>query len=346
MKIRCEVIRDLLPLYVDDIVSDESRRLIEEHIAECEDCRAYLKELFDSEDESLRQDFVDEMKPLKRIRRKEMINRVALIVILLAFVAMAGGFLSLFVTDESWRLQDHVAYTVPEGYEFKSSDSDDSRCVYVREKDDTFETLSVCYEGSMSRALANGEEKIPVGDGWEGWIYRSDDDHSYYNRLYGAMKYDGDNIEIEYFCRYTDKGYYYDSCSEEQGEELVEFMRTFEHRGPPLEGNLLKRLWQNIGLGGLLMIGPIILIIIGIPVAIMVSSIVGSGENKGNRGEPVSSRQLHAKMNEERCKQGEGSIPAINNMGGVSTNNLARRDKSWNSVPDFFIKMFRNKSNK
>ena len=34
-KIPCEIIRDLLPLYQDDICSEKSRNAIEEHIKEC-----------------------------------------------------------------------------------------------------------------------------------------------------------------------------------------------------------------------------------------------------------------------------------------------------------------------
>ena len=32
MKISCNIIEDLLPLYVDDMVSEDSRQLVEEHL--------------------------------------------------------------------------------------------------------------------------------------------------------------------------------------------------------------------------------------------------------------------------------------------------------------------------
>ena len=44
-KIPCEIIRDMLPLYQDDICSEKSRNAIEEHIKECESCRTYLKKM-------------------------------------------------------------------------------------------------------------------------------------------------------------------------------------------------------------------------------------------------------------------------------------------------------------
>lgn len=42
MKISCEIIRDLLPLYHDDVCSEESRRLVEEHLKDCVACSEKL----------------------------------------------------------------------------------------------------------------------------------------------------------------------------------------------------------------------------------------------------------------------------------------------------------------
>ena len=41
----CEIIRDLLPLYCDQVCSGESRRAVEEHAAGCPACRALLEEM-------------------------------------------------------------------------------------------------------------------------------------------------------------------------------------------------------------------------------------------------------------------------------------------------------------
>lgn len=45
MKIPCNIIRDLLPLYIDRIESDESRAAVKEHLSTCPDCRAYYKSI-------------------------------------------------------------------------------------------------------------------------------------------------------------------------------------------------------------------------------------------------------------------------------------------------------------
>lgn len=51
MKKECEIIRDLLPLYVDDACSASSREIIDDHLKECPDCAEYLDEIRSSEAE-------------------------------------------------------------------------------------------------------------------------------------------------------------------------------------------------------------------------------------------------------------------------------------------------------
>lgn len=42
---KCEIIRDLLPSYVDGLTSRESDREIEAHLKDCRDCREYMEEM-------------------------------------------------------------------------------------------------------------------------------------------------------------------------------------------------------------------------------------------------------------------------------------------------------------
>ena len=55
MKIDCEVIRDILPLYADDACSEKSRQMVDEHLEECSACREQLERIRKTEiDDSLR----------------------------------------------------------------------------------------------------------------------------------------------------------------------------------------------------------------------------------------------------------------------------------------------------
>ncbi len=42
MKISCEIVKDLLPLYYDKVCSNQSRTAVEEHLQECDNCKKYL----------------------------------------------------------------------------------------------------------------------------------------------------------------------------------------------------------------------------------------------------------------------------------------------------------------
>ena len=44
-KINCNVIGDLLPLYVDGAVSEDTKKLVEEHLAECADCKKAAEDM-------------------------------------------------------------------------------------------------------------------------------------------------------------------------------------------------------------------------------------------------------------------------------------------------------------
>ena len=43
MRITCDVIQDLMPSYVDGILSEDSRALVEEHMGTCQECRKMLE---------------------------------------------------------------------------------------------------------------------------------------------------------------------------------------------------------------------------------------------------------------------------------------------------------------
>lgn len=52
MKNECKIIQDLLPLYADEVCSEDTRQMVEEHLKECSECRAYLNQLKNDEVDS------------------------------------------------------------------------------------------------------------------------------------------------------------------------------------------------------------------------------------------------------------------------------------------------------
>ncbi|MBQ3192486.1 MAG: zf-HC2 domain-containing protein [Oscillospiraceae bacterium] len=89
MKLPCEMIRDILPLYHDGVCSDVSKALVKEHLSGCRDCTAALNAL-DAEIEIPKLE-VDSAKLLKSIKSKWKKKTrlkgicIGLVVFLLAF---------------------------------------------------------------------------------------------------------------------------------------------------------------------------------------------------------------------------------------------------------------------
>ena len=45
MKVNCNIIQDLLPLYIEQLVSEKSKIEIEEHLKECSQCTKIYEEM-------------------------------------------------------------------------------------------------------------------------------------------------------------------------------------------------------------------------------------------------------------------------------------------------------------
>jgi hypothetical protein len=81
-KISCDIVRDLLPLYVEDLASSDSKKMIEEHIAVCPDCAKQLQEM--QESITLPADTV--IAPLTILKRKMNKKKINIILITAAAV--------------------------------------------------------------------------------------------------------------------------------------------------------------------------------------------------------------------------------------------------------------------
>ena len=92
---KCEIIRDLMPLYLDDVCSGETKQVVEEHLDECEECRKYIKQMqtelkiekpepADSlEEKKLLQEGAERMKELGR---KSIVDKMIIVDTVLNFL--------------------------------------------------------------------------------------------------------------------------------------------------------------------------------------------------------------------------------------------------------------------
>jgi len=113
MKISCNIIEDLLPLYVDDIVSEDSRQLVEEHLKECPSCRKMQEEMMrenhltsvGKSSKSIQTNRT-EIEPLKKIRHKIRKKRIASVFLAVILVVAAGGIGHYWYYDK----EDYISW--------------------------------------------------------------------------------------------------------------------------------------------------------------------------------------------------------------------------------------------
>ena len=368
MNTKCNVIRDLLPLYIDEVVSDESRQLIEDHLKECPECRAYLDELRAGlpalENDENAAEYAQEARVLRRIKRK-MIMRNSILVLMVAILVGAAvwGIHGFFNSDEPAPISMSLKYDLPEGYTIMDSDDPDDLS-FKRETDEFTETIRIY---GSSHGIPSGDDNIKIDENTiiEHWKDEEDEDfrpHGYSDDYYLAIFHKNTEYSLYYKCRVKGRENYFDSYRPEGRAEILEFAKSFRFddsiRQEPMSFKEIIR--DPYAIASIVIMALTVIVFLGMPIAMAIGGImVSRDERKGekdstgqtaagsgisNRSDaPISSRDLHADMNRERQSKGDSSLPPINTAQGVSTNTLARKDKSWSSVPDFFIKMFRRK---
>lgn len=282
-------------------------------------------------------------------RRKLSFNKIMTLMIVIGFAIAAVAFISsMRLTENMGSLEENVSYELPAGYELADDPQngpDDK--YYVRETDETLETINVSYYYDESN-YSDNDRSIKIDDSTaaiiEPWDWTNDED----NLLDCEIKHDWEVYHVQYQCREKDKENYYSSCSQEQQDELLGFIKTFDYHRPAADpdSSIFQKLHKNLGTGGCIVLVLALMFFIGLPVAMGIAGAFGKGTETESEGKATSSKELHDSMNRERTARGESSLPSINNVQGASSNNLARMDHSWSSVPDFFIKMFTRKDRK
>ncbi len=100
--ITCDVIKDLLPLYVDDVLSADSKTLVDEHLSSCKKCSDYHNKMKSPE----KQDTcaISEDKKALKLIRKQLITRrlITILITVICVAALLGGLFYGIVVHEKY----------------------------------------------------------------------------------------------------------------------------------------------------------------------------------------------------------------------------------------------------
>lgn len=139
-KISCEVIKDLLPLFVDVVLSEDSCRLVETHIAHCSRCRECYENMKNSEFSYIEKKSHEEKEVIRKIRKKMNAKKLGLISITAVLVAVIA--VSIFwgcVFNQSYMsyentglyVEDNKLYTNTPYYCYYGFDSPEEGTIFI-----------------------------------------------------------------------------------------------------------------------------------------------------------------------------------------------------------------------
>lgn len=96
-KFDCEIIKDLLPLYADNVCSEKSAKTVEKHLTECSECSEELRKIKECPvvpevDEDFKKAVKNAGKKIKKRNRKTIVETVALVLILVILFGVIGMY--------------------------------------------------------------------------------------------------------------------------------------------------------------------------------------------------------------------------------------------------------------
>lgn len=116
-ELACEIVRDLLPLYVDNMVSDVSKKSVEAHLEHCSDCHEIYRNMsFRLETETRPAEAVDVKKFLHKTKKMYLlyglggISFIAVLVCLIVDLSVNKGFTWSLIAGTAVLFADALLY--------------------------------------------------------------------------------------------------------------------------------------------------------------------------------------------------------------------------------------------
>ena len=202
----CEIIRDLLPLYADEICSESSKQLVEEHIAACESCKNELEDY--RYNTGIDNDEIDEKQAIqnfsKKLKKSNLKKTVISVVLCLTLIFSVGYI--MFVPETTQKYTDdlvNVKIPVDEGIDahinlpnyrkiswFTVYNEEKEVDVYLTVKHNLFTRIFKDSDKSDNFWRTNGFACVSYQDGGSDYIHPD-------NRVKNIYYVDGDITKTE-----------------------------------------------------------------------------------------------------------------------------------------------------
>ena len=163
MKSKCNVAKDLMPLVIDGVASEDSQQYVDEHIAECTECAltygAMKVELPRANQEKERAEMERAAKEMRKKRRKRVLWTALISVVIYIVVFVGGDWLYHTLTLSTQYPMDKDEFTVQL---YKQSDGA-GLIVFDMVQDDAVCGVSMGYGNGIVNLYMN-EPVLQLGD--------------------------------------------------------------------------------------------------------------------------------------------------------------------------------------
>lgn len=109
-KVTCNVIKDVLPLYVDGILSDDTSRIVAEHLEQCSECKKTYEDMKSAVVIPVDND-VTPLKNFQKAWKKKIISRVCAAIL----IAVANYVLRSLYANRHVELNCNLCCTIVGG---------------------------------------------------------------------------------------------------------------------------------------------------------------------------------------------------------------------------------------
>lgn len=168
---QCEIVQDLLPLYVDGVCSESSNKLVENHMKECSVCSNYHKQLKNEELDNQYEEIGNTV--IKNHKRKYKIIMTA--VLLLVF---AAGLLTMKIAVNAFDSQYHsngiskyMNITISDTGKYKVGELDGYE-IYLENLSEAYFITAGADRIELEDAIEQGQ--ISIEDLWDGSWQKED----------------------------------------------------------------------------------------------------------------------------------------------------------------------------
>lgn len=179
---KCAIIRDLLPSYIDKLTSEESNREIEKHLETCSDCQSCYDSMTEDIDKILPQAYPDDVKLFIRAKWYIMRNYLKFILIISVMALILNWEVTIFDPGkfEVYELSngDIFVENWPSGnYPHSEAVWDEETYLMVKEKEPNQHEFdkNFYYTGSLWQTLKGWPEI------WDGAYYIAE--RAYFNEF-------------------------------------------------------------------------------------------------------------------------------------------------------------------